>query len=480
MSDNYESLNDLDKAYAGTAKQTTSTNSNSQNKGKFGKFLKFGTAFLVASAAIGYVSSHFLSSHTENHSNTQDTVKTATSNATHSASTFDKLTHFLDKSEPAPQAHFDAYVDPHSSLVKDADHLKFLKEAGNFVIPEKLSAGGAGIAIAKAQLQKGDANLFSALTAYTEGFVDHYVDDNRGKQISDGVNALYQTKGNLTNVFGTVDPNKKNVQAIASQAGQENYTEEGKTAKVSPQQAAIANLLFEPMYQKPVIGIIAENVRSNPIAMQHVSSDHISPEKMAQQIWDDMPVNQQKVFTYMDYNLGSGNLAKFKNMWRGVIDRHFATDPTIKEGLTHFIADHMNVTYRVNVGGQTQVVENTRENAILKTAFQSKEAFGYLVGNNPAPSNFAQVAPEIVSYNGGLPQDGSTIKIQDKLADVLTQAAAEGKKVSIDQNLDQSSYHVNSDPMELPSGLPEKIKAFRDKQQATAKVAAKKSFAGMW
>jgi hypothetical protein len=479
MSDNYESLNNLDKAYEGTAQNNTSTQTNGKG-GNFTKFLKFGTAFLVAAAAIGYVGSHFLhsNSHTENQSNSQE--KTATSTATQAPSTFDKLTHFLDKPTPAPQAHYDAYVDPHSPLIQNADHLKFIKEAGDFVLPNGLSGGQAGIAIAKAQLQKGDNNLFSALTAYTEGFSGHYVDDNRGKQIADGVNALYQTKNNLSTVFGTVDQDKKNVQAIASQAGQENYTEAGKTAKVTPQQAAMVNLLLEPMYQKPVIGIIAENVRSNPNAMKHVASDHISPDKMAQQIWDEMPVNQQKVFTYMNYNLGSGNLAKFKNMWSGVVNRHLATDPTIKEGLTHFIADHMNVTYRVNVGGQIQVVENTRENAILKTAFQSKEAFGYLVGNNPAPSNFAQIAPEIVSYNNDLPKDGSTVKIEDKLADVLTQAAEQGKTVKIEQNLDQSSYRVSSDPLDLPSGLADKIKTLRDKQNTNKPAPARKSFAGMF
>ena len=167
-------------------------------------------------------------------------------------------------------------------------------------------------------------------------------------------------------------------------------------------------------------------------------------------------------------------------MWKAVVDRHFTPD-NFKQNMTNLISDHINITYRINVGGQVQVVENTRENTILKTAFQSKEAFGYLVGNNPAPSNFASIAPSIVAYNHGIPADGATLKIQDKVADVLNQAAAQGQQVTIDQNLDPSSYTTYNDPIDLNSnGLANKIKAMRDKTTQPQHVKPHKSFAGMF
>lgn len=478
MSDNYESLQELE----GTNPTNTSTNNTNQTKKGISKFLKLGTAALLAATAVGYIASHTINHHSDNHTN--DTVKTATQND--KTSTMDKLTGFLHKNDTtAPsainvnQGHYDAYVDPHSPLIKDANQLKEVKEAGNFTVNGNLNASQMGIAIAKAQLQKGDNFLFSSLTSYNEGFLKKYAPDNFGFVIANGINGYQQSHSTLYTLMNTIDQNKQNVHAVASQAGQTQLTEEGKNATVTPQQAAMASMLLESTYQKPVLGIIAQNVRSNPNAMAHSSKENSSPEKIAQQIWDDMPVNQQKVFTYMDYNMGSGNLAKFKNMWKAVVDRHFAPE-SAKEGMTNLISDHINITYKVNVGGQTQVVENTRLDTILKTAFQSKEAFGYLVGNNPAPSNFAQIAPSVVAFNNGIPQDGTTVKVQDKLADVLSQAATQGKTVTIDQNLDSSSFTTYNDPIDFnQNGLADKIKAMRD-NNVKKPAPAHKSFAGMF
>lgn len=280
-----------------------------------------------------------------------------------------------------------------SNLVNESNKAK-LNEAGNFDLPSNLADNQ--VARKVAQIKFSDENYFLSLVSEGEGFRSSVYNDNIGFAFGNGWNISMQSKSYNENLAKIISNDNNYITKISSLSGNvkdRTLSSDYSSVKIAPQRSMqIAEIMGE-RFEPGVIRGIAKQLPKNVQAQKIHKETGKSYEVIAQNLYDNLQPNEKAAVLYHSYKVGEAGFAKYTNMIGSLTTYALSDNKT--EDMKKKVADGFTYKYKMN----GEVKQDTRAEVIVSSMFADKEAFGYLVGKNVAPRNFASLSSSINKSN---------------------------------------------------------------------------------
>ena len=210
--------------------------------------------------------------------------------------------------------------------------------------------------VAISELAKG--NFYESVVSEVEGFRPSLYNDNTGYAIGNGWNVSLQSQHTNQRISQGIGMAPTEAMAVTNLSGQLNPTRLPQVS-ITPEQAITAAQLMRPQYEEPMKGLIGSD-------------------------YDKLKPNEKAVLAYHAYKVGPAGAAKYKNLIGNL--KQYLKSPSPE--LSRKVAEGFTYSYMLN--GERRY--DTRSQVYMTALWLDPQAYGFLLGNNPAPADFKQTA----------------------------------------------------------------------------------------
>ncbi len=206
------------------------------------------------------------------------------------------------------------------------------------------------------ELAKG--NFYESVVSEVEGYRASLYNDNTGYAIGNGWNVSFQSTAANQRISQGIGMAPPEAMALTSLSG--NFSPSSlPQVSITAEQATKAAQLMRPQYEEPMKALIGAD-------------------------YDKLKANEKAVLAYHAYKVGPAGIRKFKNLIADI--KQYIKSPSPE--LSRKVAEGFTYSYMLN--GQRRY--DTRSQVYMSALWLDPNAYGYLLGKNPAPADFKQTS----------------------------------------------------------------------------------------
>lgn len=233
--------------------------------------------------------------------------------------------------------------------------------------------------VAVDELAKG--NFYESVVSEVEGFRPTIYSDSTGYAIGNGWNVSFQTTAANQRISQGIGLAPPEAMALTGLSG--NFSPSSlPQVSITAEQATKAAQLMRPQYEEPMKSLVGPD-------------------------YDKLKPNEKAVLAYHSYKVGPAGAAKYKTLLADI--KQYLRTPTPE--LSRKVAEGFTYSYMLN--GQRRY--DTRSQVYMSALWLDPQAYGFLLGKNPAPADFKQTAKVFAQkVDSSKPADS---QITDELGD---------------------------------------------------------------
>lgn len=251
---------------------------------------------------------------------------------------------------------------------------------------------------------------YISIVSIVEGFRSKPYRDNIGQAVAFGYNYTFQSKANntlWTTKAGLPDQMVKEIVALSGRAKEQNLPTPSSVV-VSPEQAISIGNSMRPAFEKGMIALIGETS------------------------WNKLDENKKATLVYHSEKVGLGGASKYKGLIKAV--REYASNPTLENAEKASL--HIDYSYKLTVNGETKTMHDERSAKYMRALFVDPKAYGFLLGADKAPANFAQLSAKTALRIDPAKPAIEQIQAQDEFGKLKEDSFSNGTPINIVPTLD--------------------------------------------
>ncbi|SAL79858.1 hypothetical protein AWB71_05989 [Caballeronia peredens] len=267
---------------------------------------------------------------------------------------------------------------------------------------KKIGFAQANGAVNLAQREFDEKNYKLSIVAYFEGFVGHFYPDNIGQAAMFGLNDSLQTKSHMADIARPILTSPGDYTAFVAQAGVHELLPASQPLRFSPEQGIAFVGAMTPQFDNPA-------------------------KKALGSLYDKLQPNEQAALFYHSYK--TGGFSKYAGLVSAL--KVYAKNST--DANKQAVLSHISYSYRL----KDKVIQDTRGTAGIQALFTSPDAYGAIIGRNPAYIKTHDLSKELPALAAAKVSIDAAQPVIDQIPDeagiVKQQSFLEGKPNPLSQ-----------------------------------------------